>query len=167
MSSDLIVVKPGQSVGDAAREDLQQRAAAKQLVDIKKGLTPKFVNVLNALFQNLGIGDPDFAASVCVSYAAGIAIALGSSEEAFTEGAKKAWDNEKKEAEDVKEQQRKMNIITLKRLAAEKKPVPAPFLAHLKALGCTIPPDLQEYIDSQQPAGEAQEASAPEAAAKN
>lgn len=124
-------------------------AAAKQLVEMKRQMTPKFTNVLNALFQNLGIPDPDFAASVSISYAAAIAHGTGTSKEDFLKGVEKAWAQELEQAEEVKKQQGKMLLNLVGQMVAQKRPIPAPLIEQMKALGVTIPDDVQAYVDAQ------------------
>lgn len=146
--SELTVVKPGQSISDAVKQDLQQSAAAKQLVEMKRQMTPKFCSTLNALFQNHGIPDPDFACSVSVSYAASLAIGTGTSKEDFFKGVEKAWAQEMAGHEEVKEQQGKMLLNVCKQLMAQQRPIDPRVITQLKAMAVTIPEDLQKYIEA-------------------
>ena len=148
--SGITVVRPGQSISDAVKQDIQTNAAAKQLVEMKRQFTPKFTNVLNALFQNLGIPDPDFAGSIAMSYATNLAIGTGTSKEDFFKGVEKAWAQEFANLEEVKDQQRKMILNLAKNQMLQRRPIPPQLVEQMKAMECKIPDDMQAYIDAPQ-----------------
>ncbi len=152
--SELTIVRPGQSIADAVKQDIQQTAQAKQILQIKQQVSGKIQPVLNALFQGFAL-DPDHAFSICLDYAAGIAIGTGKSKEDFYKGADKCWAAQVAQAESVKEEQGKMLLGIARQVMAQKKPIDVNILGQLQALGVAVPDDLQSYIDAQKAAPEA------------
>lgn len=146
--SELVVVKPGQSIGDAVKQDIQQSAQAKQLVEIKKQVTQKLSVVINALMQTFAV-DPDNASATTLAYSIGLAQGGGTSKEDFQVSVDKLWTLQLAQLEEVKDEQRKMMITGAKNLMAAKRPIPVPFLAQMQAIGCKIPDEVQAYIDAQ------------------
>lgn len=144
--AELTVVKAGQTVADAVREGMQQTAQAKQLLELKKQLAVKIGAVVNVLMQNFAI-DPDNACSTALSYAAGIAHGTGATKEGFISGAEKIWEAQVAQAEEVKEEQRKMVLTIVRSQMQAQQPVSAQLVAQMQTLGCVVPDDVQKYIE--------------------
>lgn len=145
--SVLTVVKPGQSIGDAVKQDIQQTAVAKQLVEVKKQVTGKLSAVINALMQSFAV-DPDNAASTALAYAIGLSMGGGTSKEDFLKGVEKSWALHLAQQEEVREEQQKMLLNVVKNMMAQKRPIPPALVEQMKAIDCTIPPDVQQWIDT-------------------
>jgi hypothetical protein len=158
---ELTIVKPGQSIAEAVKQDIQQTAQAKQLLEIKKQRTAQLSVVINSLMQTFAV-DPDNAASTALAYSAALAYSGGTSKEDFIKSVEKIWSLQVTQAEEVKEEQAKMLLNVAKNLMAQKKPIAPHLLGQLQAVGAKIPDDLQEYIDGQ---GQAAEQAKPEATA--
>jgi hypothetical protein len=146
--SVLTVVRPGQSISDAVKQDLQQTAQAKQIVEMKKQGTAKLSLVINSLMQTFAL-DPDHACSTALAYAVGMAQGTATSKEDFLKSVEKIWTLQLAQQEEVKEEQRKMLLNVAKQVMAQKKPINANLLGQMQAIGCVIPADIQEYIDAQ------------------
>ena len=145
------IAKPGQPVGEAVRESLQQSAQARQLVEAKKQITGKIGGILNAVMQNLAL-DQDHAVSAAIDYAAGLAMANGASKEDFYKGIEKVWAAQIVLAEEVKEQKAKMLLTVAKSMMTAGQPIPPQFVAQLNGLGVELPEDVQTYIAAKNPA---------------
>jgi hypothetical protein len=148
MAEGLAIVKPGQSISDAVKQDIQSSAQAKQILEIKKQRAGQLTNVINALMQTFAV-DPDNACSTALAYGAGLAHGSGTSKDDFLKSVEKIWALQVAHAEEVKEEQAKMLLNVCKNLMAQKKPINAQLFGQLQAAGVTVPEDLQAYIDAQ------------------
>ncbi len=146
MAEGVIIAKPGQSMGEAVRQNMQQEALAKQQLKMKEAVSLKIGNVLNALMVNLAV-DEDHAVSIALEYVAGLALTTGTAKDKVVQGFDAIWDKQVAAQEAVRAEQRKMLLNIARQIMGEKQPLPKELLQQLQALKAEIPEEIQRWVD--------------------